>query len=143
MRSFTTIALAALLASLVDAKPRTETNAQRMARGLPPNAPRNLYKASPVAMARRSQTSETPSQCNAGPVQCCSSVTHANDDTASFLLDYFKQDVSDDTAVGMTCSPLSVIGIGGNSCSSQPVCCENNNFNGIIAIGCSPININL
>ncbi|CAA7269621.1 unnamed protein product [Cyclocybe aegerita] len=45
--------------------------------------------------------------------------------------------------VGVTCSPIDVIGIGGNSCSAQPVCCQNNSFNGIIAIGCTPVNLNL
>jgi hypothetical protein len=30
---------------------------------------------------------------------------------------------------GLTCSPITVIGAGsGSQCSTQPVCCENNNF---------------
>ncbi|KAK0200381.1 hydrophobin-251 [Desarmillaria ectypa] len=45
--------------------------------------------------------------------------------------------------VGITCSPLSVIGVGGNSCSAQTVCCANNSFNGVVAIGCTPINVGL
>ncbi|KAJ3512144.1 hypothetical protein NLJ89_g3695 [Agrocybe chaxingu] len=45
--------------------------------------------------------------------------------------------------VGLTCNPISVIGIGGNSCTAQPVCCQNNSFNGLIAIGCTPVNLNL
>ncbi|KAF8954462.1 fungal hydrophobin-domain-containing protein [Flammula alnicola] len=45
--------------------------------------------------------------------------------------------------IGLTCSPLDILGIGGNSCSQQPVCCSNNNFNGVIALGCNPINLNL
>ncbi|KAF8976316.1 hydrophobin, partial [Cyathus striatus] len=53
-------------------------------------------------------------------------------------------DISDITAqVGLNCSPLSVIGAGGNSCTQQPVCCTGNNFNGLIALGCTPINLNL
>ncbi|KAF8875137.1 hypothetical protein BD779DRAFT_1678405 [Infundibulicybe gibba] len=43
----------------------------------------------------------------------------------------------------MTCSPISAIGLGGNSCSAQPVCCSNNSFNGIVALGCTPVNLNL
>lgn len=31
-------------------------------------------------------------------------------------------------ALPVGCSPLSVIGIGGNSCSAQPVCCTGNDF---------------
>ncbi|GAB88060.1 hypothetical protein GORBP_124_00010, partial [Gordonia rubripertincta NBRC 101908] len=45
--------------------------------------------------------------------------------------------------IGLTCDPISVIGIGGNSCTAQPVCCENNNFNGVVALGCTPVNLNL
>ena len=30
--------------------------------------------------------------------------------------------------VGVQCSPLSVIGVGGNSCSSQVACCSNNTY---------------
>jgi hypothetical protein len=63
--------------------------------------------------------------------------------------------------VGVNCDPINVIGAGGNSCSQQTVCCENNNFvrlllvplplplltaynqSGLIAIGCTPINIGL
>jgi hypothetical protein len=30
--------------------------------------------------------------------------------------------------VGITCSPITAIGLGGNSCTQQAVCCTNNNF---------------
>ncbi|KAF9448228.1 fungal hydrophobin [Macrolepiota fuliginosa MF-IS2] len=84
------------------------------------------------------------SQCNTGPIQCCDSVQAANSPAASkllALLGVVVQDVS--VLVGITCTPITVIGAGGNSCSAQPVCCENNSFNGVVAIGCSPVNLNL
>ncbi|KAL0570329.1 hypothetical protein V5O48_011625, partial [Marasmius crinis-equi] len=43
--------------------------------------------------------------------------------------------------VGVTCSPISVLGAGGNKCASQTVCCENNSFNGIVALGCNNISL--
>ncbi|KAH8822405.1 fungal hydrophobin [Flagelloscypha sp. PMI_526] len=138
MRSFTTIVFAALLVFLVSAMPAVDTNAQRMARGLPLKAPRHLYKASPVSMARRDSPSGTPGQCNVGKVQCCNSVTRANDKTASLIASLLGIVLPTNAAVGLNCSPLSVIGVGGNSCNTQPVCCENNSFNGLIAIGCTP-----
>ncbi|TFK26942.1 fungal hydrophobin [Coprinopsis marcescibilis] len=85
-----------------------------------------------------------PGQCNTGPVQCCNSVQRADSEAASkllALLGIVVQDLS--IPIGLTCSPISVIGLPGNSCSSQPVCCTNNSFNGVVAIGCTPININL
>ncbi|PAV14909.1 fungal hydrophobin [Pyrrhoderma noxium] len=89
--------------------------------------------------------SSTPvSQCNTGPIQCCQSTQTASSPVVSTLLGLLGVVVGDVTAlVGVTCSPISGIGIGGNSCTAQPVCCQNNSFNGIIAIGCTPININL
>ncbi|KAF5338120.1 hypothetical protein D9758_015373 [Tetrapyrgos nigripes] len=83
-------------------------------------------------------------QCNTGPIQCCNSVQSANHGIVPSLLRLLGVVLGDVTAqVGLTCNPITVIGGGGNSCTSQPVCCQNNSFNGIIAIGCTPININL
>ncbi|TFK37191.1 hypothetical protein BDQ12DRAFT_608162, partial [Crucibulum laeve] len=45
--------------------------------------------------------------------------------------------------VGATCSPVTVAGLAGNSCSAQTVCCSHNNFNGVVALGCTPINVGL
>ncbi|KAK0471141.1 fungal hydrophobin-domain-containing protein [Armillaria novae-zelandiae] len=81
-----------------------------------------------------------------GTVQCCDSTQSASDLSTSTLTLFglLGVVVSDLTAnVGLTCSPISVIGVGGTSCSSQTVCCENNSFNGVIALGCSPINVGL
>ncbi|KAK7464765.1 sc3 hydrophobin [Stygiomarasmius scandens] len=83
-------------------------------------------------------------ECTTGPIQCCNSVQSADSPAASLLLGLLGVVVQDVTAlVGITCSPISVIGVGGNSCSANPVCCENNSFNGIISIGCVPINVGL
>ncbi|KAF9005092.1 fungal hydrophobin-domain-containing protein [Cyathus striatus] len=89
-------------------------------------------------------TTIAPSQCNTGSIQCCDSVQSASSSAVSSLLGLLGVVIQDLTVlVGITCSPLSIVGIGGNSCTAQPVCCENNSFNGLIAIGCTPININL
>ena len=75
------------------------------------------------------------------------------------LLGINLQDVTG--MIGLQCSPLSVIGLGGGSaCSQQPVCCQNNNVvsviyscsrveerlttlmkGGLISIGCIPIQL--
>lgn len=94
--------------------------------------------------ANPSPTPIPPSQCNTGDIQCCNSVQSASSSPVTLLLGLLGIVLSDlNVLVGITCSPLSIIGIGGNSCTAQPVCCTNNNFNGLIAIGCTPININL
>ncbi|KAK0212025.1 hydrophobin-251 [Armillaria fumosa] len=85
--------------------------------------------------------------CSAtGTAQCCESTQNPSDLSPSTvaLLGLLGVVVGDLTAdVGLTCSPISVIGVGGTSCDAQAVCCDDNKFNGVIALGCSPINIGL
>ncbi|KAK0502370.1 hydrophobin-251 [Armillaria luteobubalina] len=88
----------------------------------------------------------TGDSCTTGAVQCCQSVESAGSTSTltSTLLGLLGVVVGDiGVNVGLTCSPISVIGVGGNSCSAQTVCCENNSFNGVVAIGCTPINVGL
>ncbi|PPQ78118.1 hypothetical protein CVT24_006419 [Panaeolus cyanescens] len=98
-----------------------------------------------LAVASPTGGSSSPSnQCNTGELQCCNSLQAANSSAISGLLGLLGIVVGDITAlVGVNCSPISVIGIGGNSCTAQPACCTNNSFNGLVALGCSPINLNL
>jgi len=85
------------------------------------------------------------SQCQTAPVQCCNSVEAAGAPGVSALLatvGVVLQDVN--IPIGITCTPISVVGVGsGASCNSQAVCCDNNSFHGIVAIGCTPVNIAL
>ncbi|PAV14910.1 hydrophobin [Pyrrhoderma noxium] len=86
----------------------------------------------------------TGGQCNTGPVQCCNSVEPASSGLVGTLLSLLGVVLEDlNIDIGVTCSPISIIGVGGSDCNASPVCCENNNFNGLIAIGCVPINISL
>jgi len=85
-------------------------------------------------------------QCNVGSQQCCSSVQSASSPSTALLslLTLLGIDVGSLTGqVGVTCSPITVIGASGTSCTAQPVCCTDNSFNGLVALGCTPINLNL
>ncbi|KAF9456413.1 hydrophobin [Collybia nuda] len=82
-------------------------------------------------------------KCNTGKAYCCNS-THESKSAEGTkmlaLLGVATQNISG--TFGQGCSPLTGVGIGGGaSCKQQPVCCENNQMNGVIVIGCSPINI--
>ncbi|EAU82003.1 hydrophobin-315 [Coprinopsis cinerea okayama7 len=86
-------------------------------------------------------------QCNGGEIQCCNSYQKADslDYNTSKLLGLLNIDVKQITAgVGLTCTGINAVGIGGgSSCTQQKVCCTNNKFNGVVALGCSPINVSL
>ncbi|ESK86178.1 hydrophobin [Moniliophthora roreri MCA 2997] len=82
------------------------------------------------------------SQCNTGDVQCCNTVETADGPTAAGLLALLGVVVQDlNVLVGITCSPITILGIGQGECSARPVCCSNNSFGGLISIGCVPISI--
>ncbi|KAF9039627.1 fungal hydrophobin [Hymenopellis radicata] len=80
--------------------------------------------------------------CNTGPIQCCNSVQSGSSDPVSILLGLLGIVLPDlNLLVGLTCSPISVIGVGGSSCSASPVCCQDNSHGGLISIGCIPVSL--
>ncbi|THH14201.1 hypothetical protein EW146_g6112 [Bondarzewia mesenterica] len=93
------------------------------------------------------KTTVTPpaSQCNTAPVQCCNSTTTAGAPAAAEILSLIGVVVQDlDIVVGLTCNPITIVGVGsGGSCSASPVCCDDNNFGGLISINCSPVDLSL
>ncbi|KAF8151743.1 fungal hydrophobin-domain-containing protein [Crassisporium funariophilum] len=98
-----------------------------------------------VTVAPGPTTTPLPaSQCNAGNLQCCNALERSDDSAVGVLLGLLGVVIQGvEAVVGITCSPIDILGIGQNGCHSMPVCCQNNDFRGIIAIGCVPININL
>ncbi|PBK84081.1 hydrophobin-domain-containing protein [Armillaria gallica] len=83
--------------------------------------------------------------CSAsGTAQCCATTQSPTSGIVQSLLGLLGIPIGSITDnVGLTCSPITVLGLGSTQCSNQVVCCYNNNFNGVIALGCTPINIGL
>ncbi|KAF9053320.1 hydrophobin [Panaeolus papilionaceus] len=104
-----------------------------------------------ITLAAATQTvtyapSSTPppaSQCNTDHLYCCNNVEQANNSVIVGLLALINVVVSPITAlVGSDCSSINVAGIGsGGACTAQPVCCQNNHFEGVVVIGCTPVTI--
>ncbi|KAL0579907.1 hypothetical protein V5O48_002078 [Marasmius crinis-equi] len=135
------VATVAAVGTTVSAAPQLETNAQRMARGLPPLPP--VRRASGTEVAKRGSPSGTPGgSCNTGPVQCCQSTGHATDGPIAAILGLLGIVVQDlNVLIGLTCSPVTVIGGANGGCSAKPVCCSDNSHGGLISIGCVPISL--
>ncbi|KAJ4466321.1 hydrophobin 2 [Lentinula aciculospora] len=94
-----------------------------------------------LAVATPAPRNEPASSCSTGPVQCCESVQSASSSPIAILLGLLGivlQDVN--VNVGLTCSPITVIGTS-SSCSAQAVCCEDNSHGGLISIGCLPVTL--
>ncbi|KAF8919519.1 fungal hydrophobin-domain-containing protein [Mucidula mucida] len=95
-----------------------------------------------VAATPANRRGIAPSDCSTAPIQCCDTVTTASDPAASSILSSIGVVVQDISAlVGLTCSPITVIGVGGGECSASPVCCEDNSHGGLISIGCVPVTL--
>ncbi|KAL5507775.1 hypothetical protein ACEPAH_5393 [Sanghuangporus vaninii] len=101
-------------------------------------------KSTTVTVTATPTATQPASQCNTSDLQCCNSVqSSGSSDAAGILglLGVVLQGV--DIPVGLTCDPISVIGLGSASCSAHPVCCENNSFGSLISIGCVPVDLSL
>ncbi|KAH6919152.1 hydrophobin-251 [Coprinopsis sp. MPI-PUGE-AT-0042] len=84
-------------------------------------------------------------QCNGGTVQCCDTTQDTknfNQEAKSFFSSLLAVEVKQFTgAIGVECTGVKVLAGGGSSsCTQQKVCCSNNNFNGVLALGCNPVN---
>ncbi|THH13558.1 hypothetical protein EW146_g6668 [Bondarzewia mesenterica] len=96
-----------------------------------------------VASASPSPKSST-SQCDAGTLQCCQTVGKSNDPSIAKelgLLGVVVQGVA--VPIGISCTPITVIGVGsGANCAQQPACCTGEQ-DGLVTLGCTPINAGL
>ncbi|KAI0812429.1 hydrophobin-251 [Irpex lacteus] len=73
---------------------------------------------------------------------CCDSTIPANSAAGAAILKGLGVDLSNlDVLLGLTCSPITVIGVGsGSECSGSTVSCSNGVVGGI-GIGCVPISL--
>ncbi|KAF8165581.1 fungal hydrophobin-domain-containing protein [Crassisporium funariophilum] len=95
-----------------------------------------------ASFAAATPTLRSDTQCATGSLQCCNSVQAANSPAVATLLGLLGIVVQDVTAqVGVTCTAITAVGVGSDSCTAQQACCENNSFHGVVALGCSPINV--
>ncbi|SJL18340.1 uncharacterized protein ARMOST_21926 [Armillaria ostoyae] len=84
--------------------------------------------------------------CTTGSAQCCESTQSPTDLSApvSTLLGLLGVVAGQLTGnVGVSCTPITVIGLGSTQCSNQVVCCDGNNFNGLVSLGCTPLGAGL
>ncbi|KIK53787.1 hypothetical protein GYMLUDRAFT_49203 [Collybiopsis luxurians FD-317 M1] len=104
------------------------------------------FKLAFVTAAIASLAAATPTprtgSCSTGPVQCCNSVESASSPGVSTLLGLLGIVLQNtDVLVGLTCSPITVVGLGGNGCKAQSVCCQDNSHGGLVSVGCVPVQL--
>ncbi|KAG6337312.1 hypothetical protein ID866_1774 [Astraeus odoratus] len=84
--------------------------------------------------------------CSNGTLQCCGQTLTANQASVNLLQGLLGVVVSPliGPLLALSCSPITGIGIGGGAtCAQQAVCCEGTQFNGLVNVGCTAVNLGL
>ncbi|KIY49473.1 hypothetical protein FISHEDRAFT_41384 [Fistulina hepatica ATCC 64428] len=82
-------------------------------------------------------------QCKSGSEQCCNSSSTTSDPSVIKTLESIGVSVAAGIPVGLTCTPVTVIGTGSASCEQQTLCCSGNSYeNDAVVLGCTPVNVN-
>ncbi|KIM64819.1 hypothetical protein SCLCIDRAFT_23227 [Scleroderma citrinum Foug A] len=103
-----------------------------------------VFAILPLALlvAAKAHSKARGGQCSNGTVQCCQSLQNAYNERE--LLTQHGVVVADAAAqglVGVTCSPITAVGVGrGCSASQQTACCTGTDYNGLFNLGCSSLN---
>ncbi|KAI0363041.1 hydrophobin 1 [Pilatotrama ljubarskyi] len=86
---------------------------------------------------------EARQSCDTGSLQCCDSAEKAGSAAGAALLGLLGIVVQDaNVLLGVNCSPITVIGVGGgSSCSATTVCCDDNSHGSLVSIGCVPVDL--
>ncbi|KAI0808139.1 fungal hydrophobin-domain-containing protein [Fomes fomentarius] len=103
-------------------------------------------KGSPAPPVHTNAPEPAPGgQCNTGQMQCCDTVADSHSAEMSSIISSLGIKLPDAVGLaGTSCSPIDVLALGsGTECNQKPVCCTNNTYQGLINIGCVPINIEL
>jgi len=80
--------------------------------------------------------------CNGGSAYCCNSSQPATS-KGSQSKTGVGAIVPAAVSAGITCTPINILALSGESCTSQTICCDNNTYSGLVDAGCNPINANL
>ncbi|KAL2835285.1 hypothetical protein BDW59DRAFT_6021 [Aspergillus cavernicola] len=80
-----------------------------------------------------------------GPVQCCGRHGSAEDPTILSMAQVLGVDIrgTPGTMIALNCNPITVTGQALSSCGETPVCCRENLLNGLINVGCVPVELNV
>ncbi|KAF8894753.1 hydrophobin [Infundibulicybe gibba] len=105
-----------------------------------------LFVAASLAVfVAASPVPDNVDSCNTGYMACCNQVYEENSTEAKDIISLFSATLQGVTGhISTQCSPITGVGLSsGSSCNAMPVCCDNNNFNGLVVVGCTPINLGL
>ncbi|KAL4880268.1 hypothetical protein BJY04DRAFT_191517 [Aspergillus karnatakaensis] len=91
-----------------------------------------------LAMASNVLAKIPASECSE-QLLCCQSLQHPSGPAATTVLGLLGIVLGPTGQLaGLTCDRIAPVG---GMCSAEPVCCLNNNFNGLIALNCEAVDL--
>ncbi|KAK0476863.1 hydrophobin 2 [Armillaria novae-zelandiae] len=91
------------------------------------------------AAAAKTNTTVTGGKCNSGSLQCCNPAARPVQSALGVLNIPIGTITAD---VGLTCDPITVRRSGDHAvCLTSLLAADNNNYNGVVALGCTPVNL--
>ncbi|PFH46910.1 hypothetical protein AMATHDRAFT_153465 [Amanita thiersii Skay4041] len=95
-----------------------------------------------LAGSGRTHGTNTAAACNTGPVECCNQLAPVHSAEGRQIAHMVGLDVGSLTGfIGADCTPITVGVSSGTNCRTSPVCCDHNNINGGVSVGCTPVNL--
>ncbi|EMD35894.1 hypothetical protein CERSUDRAFT_84984 [Gelatoporia subvermispora B] len=115
-----------------------------------------LLSAPAFVLARpQGSSSGSGGQCSPAQIQCCDNVASGDSDHMRAVAKALNMNIDPNMTYGTGCAAGGMPGAGGmpnaggmvgvgggTTCTSAPMCCEDNSFGGLIGIGCAPIPVN-
>ncbi|MFH8555854.1 hydrophobin family protein [Streptomyces celluloflavus] len=92
-----------------------------------------------AATAQASAAAPDGTRRQSGTLECCQAEASADEPVVSEIAGLLGLTIPPDTIVGVACSPIAVIGSGGNSCTGDVLeCAGTDTLTGLIAVDCTP-----
>ncbi|GLB40711.1 putative hydrophobins [Lyophyllum shimeji] len=104
-----------------------------------------LFSLVALAVSAVAVPNQPQYSCNSGTLQCCNQLADSQSASGAALLGSLLGAAAQGITgqFGVQCNPIGGIAVQGNSCATQPVCCDDNKINGLVAVGCIPANVNV
>ncbi|KAN0080177.1 Fungal hydrophobin domain containing protein [Tylopilus felleus] len=102
-----------------------------------------VFALLPLALLASASHLEARDTCSTGSINCCNSV-QTYKSAQGYLTKHnivLPVDLDVSALLGIECSGITAIGVSGTSCTAQTACCNGDTFNGLVTLGCSPINV--
>ncbi|KLO13693.1 fungal hydrophobin [Schizopora paradoxa] len=101
-----------------------------------------LFVAASLAILAVATPAPWGSSGSTTPNACCTSTTTAGNSAFAGLFQSLGIDISNvNVPIGLGCSPITVVGVSGTSCTNDPVSCDQIFTPSLVGLNCVPVDV--